>query len=48
MPTTAWFLFLILTPAANWEQYFSQAEKLERQGLHAAAQTEFETSLAAA
>jgi tetratricopeptide (TPR) repeat protein len=48
MPTTAWFLFLILTPAANWEQHFSQGEKLERQGLHAAAQSEFETSLASA
>jgi tetratricopeptide (TPR) repeat protein len=45
MPLTAWVLLLAV---AFWDQHFSNGERLERAGQHAAAAREFEAALDAA
>ena len=53
MKMISWFFLATLTPAtlatpASWEQHFSQGEKYEQQGQHAAAGREFEAALPSA
>jgi tetratricopeptide (TPR) repeat protein len=55
MQTTAWVLYLTLLPAAVaaspaslWDQRFSDGERLEQQGQHAAAGLQFEAALTVA